>query len=110
MAQGAPDFDLLLEPVLLSRQVHSIMASDKTDSEKGQSRPTVIRLVSESDALSLPRDATDDEIRSFPRVVDSIPLAAWGAALVGSSERFSYYATVSVWRKKACFFNASSYS
>jgi len=35
----------------------------------------------------------------LPRVVDRIPVAAWAAALVGSAERFSYYAVISIWRE-----------
>ena len=45
-----------------------------------------------------PRDATDDEIRSFPHVVGRVPLAAWAAALIGAWERFSYYCFISTWR------------
>lgn len=56
-------------------------------------------LDSGSDSDCLPRDATEDEIRTLPRVVDKIPLAAWAAAFVGSAERFSYYCIISIWRE-----------
>jgi hypothetical protein len=76
------------------------MGTQEKDGEKG--RPT--ELTSEvfdsgSDSDCLPRDATEDEIRTLPRVVDKIPLAAWAAALVGSAERFSYYCIISIWRE-----------
>ncbi|KAK5659573.1 hypothetical protein OQA88_775 [Cercophora sp. LCS_1] len=45
-----------------------------------------------------PREATEEELATLPRVVDHIPLAAWAAALVGAAERFSYYAIVSIWQ------------
>lgn len=52
-----------------------------------------------SDAESnFPRDATEEEINSLPRIVDRVPFAAWAAALIGSAERFSYYAIISIWR------------
>ncbi len=52
-----------------------------------------------SDAEStFPRDATEEEIRSLPRIVDKVPFSAWAAALIGSAERFSYYAVLSIWR------------
>lgn len=71
------------------------MGRPEPDTEKGPSAST--EPVSDTDLL--PRDATDDEIRSLPRAVDRIPLAAWAAALVGSAERFSYYSIISIWRK-----------
>jgi len=48
---------------------------------------------------SFPRDATEEELQQLPRIVDRIPLAAWAAALVGATERFSYYAVLAVWRE-----------
>lgn len=52
-----------------------------------------------SDAESnFPRDATEEEIDTLPRIVDRVPFAAWAAALIGSAERFSYYAIISIWR------------
>ncbi|GJD01078.1 oligopeptide transporter [Colletotrichum higginsianum] len=47
---------------------------------------------------SVPRDATDDEVENLPHLVDKLPPAAWAAALIGASERFSYYCFVSIWR------------
>ncbi|KAI8157007.1 hypothetical protein K4K49_005986 [Colletotrichum sp. SAR 10_70] len=46
----------------------------------------------------VPRDATNDEIEKLPHVVDRLPPEAWVAALIGASERFSYYCFVSIWR------------
>jgi POT family proton-dependent oligopeptide transporter len=73
------------------------MAHPQTDSEK--------EPISSSEAVSdiestLPRDATEDEVRTLPKVVDRIPIAAWAAALVGAAERFSYYSTISIWREE----------
>jgi hypothetical protein len=76
------------------------MGPHEKDSEKG--RPIEVAnevLDSGSDSDCLPREATEDEIRTLPRVVDKIPLAAWAAALVGSAERFSYYCIISIWRE-----------
>ncbi|TDZ61176.1 Peptide transporter PTR2 [Colletotrichum trifolii] len=49
-------------------------------------------------ADSYPRDATDEEVESLPHVVDRLPPRAWAAALIGASERFSYYCFVSIWQ------------
>jgi hypothetical protein len=73
----------------------NIMDHPHADSEKGPS----LAIVPVSDIELLPRDATDEEIRNLPLVVDHIPLAAWAAALVGAAERFSYYSIISIWRK-----------
>ncbi|GAB1319782.1 peptide transporter ptr2 [Madurella fahalii] len=70
------------------------MGRHEIDSEKGQS-PITEPI---SDTESLPRDATDEEIRTLPRVVDRLPIAAWAAALIGSAERFSYYTIISIWQ------------
>lgn len=78
------------------------MGPPEKDSEKG--RPAEV-LDAGSDSDCLPRDATEDEIVTLPRVVDKIPLAAWAAAFVGSAERFSYYCIISIWRKFSPFFN-----
>ena len=45
------------------------------------------------------RDATEEEIRSLPHVVDEIPLAVWIAELVGAAERFTYYGLTTPWRE-----------
>lgn len=72
------------------------MGYPQTDSEK----EPIPSLEPVSDVEStLPRDATDEELHALPRVVDRIPVAAWAAALVGAAERFSYYSTISIWRK-----------
>ncbi|KAK4155284.1 putative peptide transporter ptr2 [Chaetomidium leptoderma] len=71
------------------------MTQPEIKSEKGPIESTEPLSDVES---SLPRDATDEEARTLPRVVDRIPAAAWAAALVGSAERFSYYAIVSIWQ------------
>lgn len=47
---------------------------------------------------NFPRDATEEEISNLPRIVDRVPFGAWAAALIGSAERFSYYAIISIWR------------
>ncbi|KAK1845505.1 oligopeptide transporter [Colletotrichum chrysophilum] len=46
----------------------------------------------------VPRDAANDEIENLPHVVDRLPPEAWVAALIGASERFSYYCFVSIWQ------------
>ncbi|KAL2257918.1 hypothetical protein VTK26DRAFT_8974 [Humicola hyalothermophila] len=75
------------------------MAAAERGSEKGQGIPSeVLEVVSSSEGCFQPRDATEDEIRSLPRVVDKIPLAAWAAAMVGAAERFSYYSIISIWQ------------
>lgn len=51
------------------------------------------------ETVSEPRDATDDEIRNLPHIVDRVPLAAWAAALIGAWERFGYYSMITIWRK-----------
>ncbi|KAL1844005.1 hypothetical protein VTJ49DRAFT_6409 [Mycothermus thermophilus] len=68
------------------------------DSEKGEdSRPEPTHKTS-SDGEVLPREATEEDLRTLPRVVDKVPPAAWAAALVGSAERFSYYCIISIWQ------------
>lgn len=47
----------------------------------------------------LVRDATDDEIDKLPHIIDKLPPEAWAAAVIGASERFSYYCFVSIWRE-----------
>ncbi|KAK4124396.1 oligopeptide transporter [Parathielavia appendiculata] len=74
------------------------MAAAEKDSEKGQGSSSTALEVADSDAGFLSRNATEDEIRSLPKVVDKIPLAAWAAAMVGSAERFSYYSIISIWQ------------
>ncbi|KAJ5437343.1 hypothetical protein N7491_003896 [Penicillium cf. griseofulvum] len=44
------------------------------------------------------RDATEDEIKTLPHVVDSIPLIVWIALVAGASERFTYYAVTTPWQ------------
>ncbi|KAF4830196.1 Peptide transporter PTR2 [Colletotrichum tropicale] len=46
----------------------------------------------------VPRDATNDEIENLSHVVDRLPPESWVAALIGASERFSYYCFVSIWQ------------
>jgi len=48
---------------------------------------------------SFPREATEDELQTLPRIVDKIPLAVWAATFVGATERFSYYAALAIWRE-----------
>ncbi|KAK3290960.1 oligopeptide transporter [Chaetomium fimeti] len=67
--------------------------------ETGSEKDPIPSIEPVSDVEStLPRDATDEEVHTLPRVVDRIPIAAWAAALVGAAERFSYYSTVSIWQ------------
>lgn len=45
------------------------------------------------------RDATEEEIKTLPHVVDSIPLIIWIALVAGELERFKFYAVTDPWRK-----------
>lgn len=45
------------------------------------------------------RDATEDEIRTFPHVADTISFNVWVALLASAAERFSFYAVTTPWRK-----------
>ena len=45
------------------------------------------------------RDATEDEVKTLPHVVDSIPIVVWIALVAGALERFTYYAVTAPWRK-----------
>ncbi|KAK7420418.1 peptide transporter ptr2 [Neonectria magnoliae] len=38
------------------------------------------------------RDATEEEIKSLPHIIDKLPPAAWAAALIGASERLIRWA------------------
>lgn len=78
----------------------TIMSRTPADSEKTLTFPTEITEPLSDTESQFPRDATEDEMRTLPRVVDRIPLAAWAAALIGAAERFSYYAIISIWRKQ----------
>ena len=44
------------------------------------------------------RDATEEEIRSLPHVVDKIPVTVWVAESIGAAERFTYYGITAPWR------------
>ncbi|OQD63785.1 hypothetical protein PENPOL_c009G00790 [Penicillium polonicum] len=44
------------------------------------------------------RDATEDERKTLPHVVDSIPLVVWIALVAGALERFTYYAVTAPWQ------------
>ncbi|KAK3346085.1 oligopeptide transporter [Lasiosphaeria hispida] len=71
------------------------MSPQETKAEQTPTVSTESVLDMES---SPPRDATEEELQELPRIVDRIPLAAWAAALVGATERFSYYAVLAVWQ------------
>ncbi|KAK4866681.1 hypothetical protein LT330_008234 [Penicillium expansum] len=43
------------------------------------------------------RDATEEEIKTLPHVVDSIPLIIWIALVAGELERFKFYAVTDPW-------------
>lgn len=45
-----------------------------------------------------PRDATEEEIESFPHVVDRVPWAAWIVIFAGAAERFTYFGVLAPWR------------
>lgn len=45
------------------------------------------------------RDATEDEIRYLPQVVDSLPSIAWIALVASGAERFTFYAVTTPWRE-----------
>ncbi|SPO04646.1 related to H+/oligopeptide symporter [Cephalotrichum gorgonifer] len=51
-----------------------------------------------AETVSEARDATNDEIKSLPHVIDRVPPAAWAAALIGAWERFSYYCIITIWQ------------
>ncbi|PLB55687.1 oligopeptide transporter [Aspergillus steynii IBT 23096] len=44
------------------------------------------------------RDATEDEIKTLPHVVDSVPFIVWVALVAGASERFTFYAISAPWQ------------
>jgi hypothetical protein len=52
----------------------------------------------EADIQTANREATEAEIQSLKPVVDKLPIAAWIVALVGTAERFSFYAVTAPWR------------
>ncbi|KAL2268417.1 hypothetical protein VTJ83DRAFT_3263 [Remersonia thermophila] len=74
------------------------MGAAENDFEKGEKGAPEPAHRSSSDGEVLPREATDEDLRTLPRIVDKVPLAAWAAALVGSAERFSYYCIISIWQ------------
>lgn len=45
------------------------------------------------------REATEDELKNLPRVVDEVPSVVWIALLAGAAERFTFYAISAPWRK-----------
>lgn len=77
-----------------TQQSYFSCPKDMSTSEKASDSPRSL-----SQATHEPRDATDNEIANLPLVVDTLPRAAWVAALVGALERFSYYCIVSIWRE-----------
>ncbi|KAJ3482689.1 hypothetical protein NLG97_g7503 [Lecanicillium saksenae] len=44
------------------------------------------------------RDATEEEIKAFPHVADSISFNVWVALLASAAERFSFYAVTTPWQ------------
>ncbi|KAK0666769.1 putative peptide transporter [Cercophora samala] len=46
----------------------------------------------------LPRDATEDEIATLPKVTDKIPFAAWAVIVAGAGERFTYFGLIAPWQ------------
>lgn len=45
------------------------------------------------------RNATPEEIKTLPKVVDSLSFNVWIALLASAAERFSFYAVTTPWRK-----------
>lgn len=45
------------------------------------------------------QEATAEQIRDLPHIVDCVPFVAWTVAVIGATERFGYYSTVVIWRK-----------
>ena len=45
------------------------------------------------------REATNEEIKHLPHVVDSLPTVVWIALVAGAADRFTYYAVTTPWRK-----------
>lgn len=45
------------------------------------------------------RDATEEEIRTLPHIIDEIPAAVWIAQFIGAAERFTYYGITAPWRE-----------
>lgn len=45
------------------------------------------------------RDATEDEIRDLPHVVDTLPFIVWIALVASGAERFTFYAVTTPWRE-----------
>ncbi|KAK2751173.1 peptide transporter ptr2 [Myotisia sp. PD_48] len=52
----------------------------------------------DSSSSEKPRDATEEEIETLPRVADRVPLAAWIVIFAGSAERFTYYGVIAPWQ------------
>ncbi|PGH16015.1 hypothetical protein AJ79_01995 [Helicocarpus griseus UAMH5409] len=44
------------------------------------------------------RDATENEIKTLPHVVDSVPFIVWVALVADASERFTFYAVSAPWQ------------
>lgn len=47
------------------------------------------------------RDATEDEIKNLPHVVDSLPFIVWIALVASGAERFTFYAVTTPWRQSS---------
>lgn len=50
-----------------------------------------------------PREATADEIKSLPHVVDRLPFSAWAVIIAGAAERFAYFGVIAPWRTSLVF-------
>ncbi|KAI1908922.1 peptide transporter ptr2 [Ophidiomyces ophidiicola] len=79
--------------------------SDSTPQTKGQevNAPVFEDLAPSLDENmppvdSLPRDATEEEIKTLPHVIDRIPFAAWAVIFAGAAERFTYYGVIAPWQ------------
>lgn len=78
----------------------SPMDFEKTQQLHGECKDDQPNTPTANSASSiLHRDATDEEIAALPHIAGHIPLAAWIAICAGASERFTYYAIITPWRK-----------
>jgi POT family proton-dependent oligopeptide transporter len=53
------------------------------------------------------RNATEEEIKDLPHVVDSVSVAVWVALIANATERFTFYAVTTPWRMHPALFNST---
>lgn len=93
-------------PPILATTITNSSLCRTTISENSSATASVREDKSYNSSLDLDlieprRDATEEELRTLPHVIDDIPLAVWIAAFVGAAERFTYYGITAPWRKLA---------